>query len=327
VTLHHFTSPRWLISQGGWENEHTPAFFARYCRHVMQELGDLLPLVCTINEANLASVIASTVEPGSLDFLAAETPAPVPVGSQTTGLRAWMAQAAQQFGVDLPHFHPFLFARSVRARQVILAAHQQAREAIKEVNPATLVGLTLALPDLQAAEGGEERVRQVEQEIYRTYVDATVGDDFLGVQVYTRTLLGPTGVLPDPAEAELTQMGYEFYPEALEGSLRRIARHTSLPLLITENGLATDDDTRRIEYLRRAIAGIERCLHDGLPVIGYLYWSALDNFEWMLGFEKHFGLIGVNRQTQERTVKASARFLGNVARTWQHAASLSEASD
>jgi beta-glucosidase len=60
--------------------------------------------------------------------------------------------------------------------------------------------------------------------------------------------------------------------------------------------------------------GMQRCLADSLPIIGYQYWSALDNFEWMLGFDLHFGLISVNRQTQERTVKASARFLGNLAR-------------
>lgn len=324
VTLHHFTSPRWLISQGGWADERTPELFARYCQHVVQAMGDLLPYICTINEANIASVIKYTVELGDLKPGAPEPAAPVPVGMPATeeptlppALLTRFVQAALQFGVEPQNFHPFLFSISGRARQVILTAHQQAREAIKAVNPAIRVGLTLALPDLQAAEGGEERLRLVEQEVYRTYLDATAGDDFLGVQVYTRALIGPDGVLPAPAEAELTQMGYEFYPEALEGSLRRVAQHTHLPLMVTENGLATDDDTRRSEYIRRAVAGIERCLRDGLPVLGYLYWSAFDNFEWTLGFEKRFGLIGVNRQTQERTVKASARLLGKLARAWQ----------
>ena len=83
--------------------------------------------------------------------------------------------------------------------------------------------------------------------------------------------------------------------------------------MVTENGVATDDDSRRIEYIRRAVAGMQRCLADGLPIIGYQHWSALDNFEWMLGFDKQFGLISVNRQTQERTLKESAYFLGNLA--------------
>jgi beta-glucosidase len=163
-------------------------------------------------------------------------------------------------------------------------------------------------------EGGEERLRQIEQEVYLNYLDALQDDDFLGVQTYTRSIIGPGGVLPAPEGAERTQMSYEFYPEALEGALRRVARHTILPLLVTENGLASDDDTRRVEYIRHAVEGMERCLADGLPVFGYQYWSALDNFEWMLGFDLHFGLISVDRQTQERTVKERARFLGHLAR-------------
>jgi beta-glucosidase len=157
-------------------------------------------------------------------------------------------------------------------------------------------------------------LREVEQEVYLNYLGALQPDDFLGVQTYTRSIIGPDGVLPAPAGAERTQMGYEFYPEALEGALRRVARHIGLPLLVTENGLATDDDTRRVEYIRRAVEGMERCLADSLPVFGYQYWSALDNLEWMLGFDKHFGLISVERETQQRTVKESAGFLGQLAR-------------
>lgn len=140
-------------------------------------------------------------------------------------------------------------------------------------------------------------------------------DDFLGVQTYSRSIIGPDGVLPVPEGAERTQMGYEFYPEALEGTLRRVARHLSLPLMVTENGMATDDDSCRIEYILRAVAGMQRCLADGLPIIGYQYWTALDNFEWTLGFDKHFGIITVDLLTQERTIKESAHFLGNLART------------
>lgn len=286
---------------------------------MVQELGDLLPYVCTINEANIASVFKYTIEPGAFDLGVSDPQAPATdVPTLPPALLAWFAQAALQFGTGPHDFHPFLFSISLRARQVILEAHQQARAAIKAVNPGIRVGLTLALPDLQPAEGGEERLRLVEQEVYLAYLNATAGDDFLGVQVYTRALIGPTGALPAPAGAELTQMEYEFYPEALEGSLRRVARHTDLPLLVTENGLATDDDSRRVEYIRRAVAGVKRCLHDGLPVIGYQYWSAFDNFEWTLGFEKRFGLISVDRQTQERTVKESAHFLANLARTWNN---------
>jgi beta-glucosidase len=89
---------------------------------------------------------------------------------------------------------------------------------------------------------------------------------------------------------------------------------TGIPVIVTENGLATTDDTRRIEYVDRALQGVVNCLTDGLDVRGYTYWSAFDNFEWMQGYRPTFGLIAVDRTTQERTVKPSARWLGAVAR-------------
>ncbi|GAA4968709.1 hypothetical protein GCM10023205_37380 [Yinghuangia aomiensis] len=145
------------------------------------------------------------------------------------------------------------------------------------------------------------------------FLPAMAGDDYLGVQNYTRTIVGPNGMQPHPEDAELTQMGYEFYPQALEGVLRRAAA-LGFPLVVTENGLATDDDTRRAEFVRTALEGVERCLADGIDVRGYYYWSALDNFEWMFGYRPTFGVIAVDRTTQRREAKASARYLGTVAR-------------
>jgi beta-glucosidase len=87
-----------------------------------------------------------------------------------------------------------------------------------------------------------------------------------------------------------------------------------IPVIVTENGLATTDDTRRIEYIERALQGVFNCLKDGLDVRGYTYWSAFDNFEWTQGYRPTFGLIAVDRETQMRTVKPSARWLGAVAR-------------
>jgi beta-glucosidase len=109
-------------------------------------------------------------------------------------------------------------------------------------------------------------------------------------------------------------MGYEFWPEALEATIRYTAAATGLPVIVTENGIGTDDDTRRVEYIQRALRGVANCLKDGLEVRGYTYWSALDNYEWMLGYHPTFGLIAVDRATQRRTVKPSARWLGAVAR-------------
>ena len=112
-----------------------------------------------------------------------------------------------------------------------------------------------------------------------------------------------------------TQMGYEFWPEALEGTIRRAWEKTGgLPVYVTENGIGTDDDDVRIEYVDRALAGVRRCLDDGIDVRGYFYWSLLDNFEWVLGYGPTFGLVAVDRETFERRPKPSASWLGGVAR-------------
>lgn len=87
-----------------------------------------------------------------------------------------------------------------------------------------------------------------------------------------------------------------------------------VPILVTENGIGTDDDTQRIDYVRTALAGVLHCLDDGIDVRGYTCWSLLDNFEWLFGYGPRFGLVSVDRTTFERTAKDSARWLGRVAR-------------
>ena len=87
-----------------------------------------------------------------------------------------------------------------------------------------------------------------------------------------------------------------------------------MPIYITENGIGTEDDTRRIEYIDRALAGVQNCLADGIDVRGYIHWSLLDNYEWIYGYRPKFGLVAVNRETQERTPKPSAFYFGEIAR-------------
>ena len=80
------------------------------------------------------------------------------------------------------------------------------------------------------------------------------------------------------------------------------------------DGVATDDDSRRVEFIRRALKGVQSCLNDGLPIRGYFYWSLMDNFEWQKGYSMTFGLIAVDRATQMRTPKPSLAFLGGFAK-------------
>lgn len=124
--------------------------------------------------------------------------------------------------------------------------------------------------------------------------------------------MGPEGALPVPEGAEVTQMDYEFYPRALGNVIRAAYKELGLPILVTENGIGTADDSRRIAFIEEAISGVEACLADGIPVLGYLHWSLLDNFEWQKGFSKTFGLVAVDRTTQTRHPKESLKYLGSL---------------
>src|SRR5262249_3981413 len=153
---------------------------------------------------------------------------------------------------------------------------------------------------------GTQTCRRAREESEDVFLDAARGDDFVGVQTYTRQRFGAQGALGPEPGIELTQMGYEFWPDALEATIRYAAERARVPVIVTENGLATDDDARRITYIDAALAGVARCLRDGIDVRGYFYWSLLDNFEWIFGYQPKFGLIAVDRDTQLRTLKPSA---------------------
>ncbi len=106
-------------------------------------------------------------------------------------------------------------------------------------------------------------------------------------------------------------MDYEFYPEGLEHVIRKVSENFKGTLMVTENGIATSDDTRRTAFIEAALSGVNNCIADGIPVKGYFYWSLLDNFEWQKGYSMTFGLISVDRSSQNRTPKSSLNFLGS----------------
>ena len=321
VTLMHFTSPVWLIRKGGWEAESTVEDFRRYAGYVADKLGHELRTVCTINEANMGLQLAAIARRFRLMAEQAARNAGQAEGSVQVGMnfRKMMEnmkfaamENAEVFGMPEPQI--FVSSRTEQGDRLVMRAHQAAREAIRAVAPHIRVGLTLSLHDLQALPGGEAFADKAWDEEFRHYLPWIEGDDFLGVQNYTRTQYGPQGQMPCPEGAELTQMDYEFYPEALEHVIRRVREDFRGDLIVTENGVATSDDSRRVEFIRRALEGVERCLEDGIPVRGYCYWSLMDNFEWQKGYAMTFGLMAVDRETLERTPRESLRFLGGFAR-------------
>ena len=321
VTLMHFTSPVWLIKKGGWEAESTVAYFRRYAAYVAEKLGGEIKYICTINEANMGLQLAAISKRFQLMAQQAQKNAQSAEGTVQVGMNFQkmmenMKFAAQEnaavFGTPQPQV--FVSSRTPEGDALVFRAHQAAREAIKAVHPEIQVGITLSLHDLQALPGGEAFAEKAWEEEFRHYLPFIQGDDFLGVQNYTRTQYGPKGQLPCPEGAELTQMDYEFYPEALEHVIRKVHEDFQGNLIVTENGIATSNDTRRVEFICRALQGVENCLNDCIPVKGYCHWSLMDNFEWQKGFSMTFGLIAVDRATQERKPKESLKYLGSFAK-------------
>ena len=318
VTLLHFTSPLWLIRKGGWEAESTVEDFRRYATYVTEKLGSELNYICTINEANMGLQLAAISKRFQLMAQQAAQKAKSAEGTVQVGMnfekmmenmKFAAMENAQVFGTPQPQI--FVSSRTPEGDKLVFRAHQAAKAAIKALYPNIRVGITLSMHDLQAMPGGERFAEEAWDEEFRHYLPYIKDDDFLGVQNYTRTQYGPQGQLPCPESAELTQMDYEFYPEALEHVLRKVHEDFKGDLIVTENGVAVSDDSRRVEFIRRALQGVENCLADGIPVKGYCYWSLMDNFEWQKGFAMTFGLIAVDRSTLERHPKESLAFLGS----------------
>jgi beta-glucosidase len=278
VTFHHFTTPRWVAAKGGWTDAATAERFASFCGRVAEELGPVIRRACTINEPNIVSTMGHLA------------------GAFPPGLR----------DVELRR----------RVNGVFCDAHRKAVDAIRKAAPEVPVGLTLSMTDYQAVAGGESRRDRIRYRMEDEFLEATDGDDFIGVQTYSRSRIGPDGPTGNEDGVDVLVMGYEFWPEALAATIRRAWEVTKgeVPILVTENGIGTDDDEQRVRYVRTALEGVLGCIDDGIEVLGYTYWSLLDNFEWAFGYGPRFGLVSCDRSTFGRSPKPSARWLGDIAR-------------
>ncbi len=297
VTYNHFTVPMWFAKRGGFEVADGADLFARYCDRTTRRLGPLIGMASTFNEANI--VLLRKVLPRFATEAAA------------ANARAMMAAAARN--TASPGFSSILFGDPDRISAVMLDAHAKGYAAIKAAAPALPVGVTLSMQQIEGV-GPDNKAKQAEETIYGGWIAAARASDFIGVQTYSRLRIGAKGLLPSPPGAELTAAGYEYYPSAVGATIRYAAEHIGKPIYLTETGIATDDDARRIAFIDSTIAEVRACIADGIDVKSYIYWSLLDNFEWTAGYSKHFGLVGVDRTSFARTLKPSARHLAAYVR-------------
>jgi beta-glucosidase len=325
----HFSSPKWLISQGGWENPEVVEKFAAYCKRMVEELGDLLEYVCTINEANMRLQLTALMKEMMLRMAGQqadiakvsdtqkrtprESDVQVGINMNRENMVLGMMESARAFGLTDPlAVHTFVSQCTPEGDQLVMQAHVAARDAMKEVRQDLKIGLTLSLHDMQPYPGGESFAEKEWEEEFTHYLPYIKNDDFLGVQCYTRKRFDQNGGAQAQEGCLRTQMGYEDYPMAIANVIREVSKDFHGDLIVTENGIATADDKRRCAFIKEATEGVLSCIADGIPVKGYLYWSLLDNFEWQKGFGMTFGLIAVDRTTQTRYPKESLQVLGKL---------------
>ncbi len=279
ATLNHFTLPRWLSERGGWLAPEAIERFERFCDRVAVDLGELIPFACTINEPQIVALFGY--------------------------LEGWFPPGER---------NPFKWRR---ATERLIEAHEAAVGAMQGGPKA---GICLQMPALEPARPDDAACVAAYEELRHgmvdVYLDGLAGD-WVGVQYYSRMRVDPAvaGRFAPPPEGEpLTQMGWEIHPEGLHDAITAAAR-TGLPVYVTENGIATDDDEQRIAYLADHLAQVQRALDGGADVRGYLCWSAFDNFEWAEGYRPTFGLVGIDREDGlRRHVRPSAEWFGRIER-------------
>jgi len=295
VTLHHFTSPQWFAAKGGWGRAENVDAFQRFVERVAAAYGDIIDRWCTINEPTVVA----------------------------------------EFGYRFGYFPPRLADPDVAADALcnFFRAHAAAVDALRARAQRTpFAGITLAvqahepyrpevMADQEMACRRDAETNEVSYQALRTGVFAYPGrapveipglrgsSSFVGIQYYTRIRYdaetgGPAMV---DTTRTLSHMAWEVYPEGFAPLLRR-AVAIGVPVYVTENGMAHDDDAVRVRYVADHLAAVDDVRREGGDIRGYFYWCTMDNFEWNFGYGPKFGLIAVDRTTLARTPRRSAHF-------------------
>ena len=304
VTLNHFTLPPWVAARGGWLCPDIIPAIARFARECAERLGPLVDRWATLNEPSLVALLGYTD------------------GRWPPGHR------------DPRYFGPAL--------ATMLRAHVAMTHALRSAQPSADVGLVLNIPRFDAASGGplDRAVAWLQD---HTVSGAVLGAlthgrlvpplglgqridgltrsfDWLGLNYYGRYAVQASFaaraqgfgayVQPDTVRIGETDWGQPHPPGLLHG-LRRLAA-LDVPLLVTENGIQTDDDSRRATYITTHVQAVEDALAEGIDVRGYFHWSLVDNFEWAEGWRPRFGLLALDLDTGKRTPRPSAEVFARI---------------
>jgi beta-glucosidase len=269
ITLWHFTLPIWFANKGGFANKESAALFSRYCKHVVDRLHEDGIVWHTINEP----IVWST-----FSYLWGQWP---PFELFKTGV----------------------FFKVIRN---MAKAHRHAYEEIKENNPDVSIGIVKNNMYMHVSKYSRFNIflhinKWVNHYLWNVYFMNKVKDhiDSIGLNYYFHTEFGKK------EKYVKSDMGWDLYPEGLTYVLEDLKKYNK-PVYITEAGIADKKDFLRAEYIKDLVVATYKAIERGVDVKGFMYWSLLDNYEWVYAYSKKFGLVEVNMLTKERTIRSSA---------------------
>ena len=294
VTLHHFTNPVWFSQKGGWTNFKLQGYFLRFVDKIVNEFADQVRFWITINE-------------------------PLVYSSHSYLLGAWPPKECSLFKTAKVTLN--LAKAHIKAYRIIHKIYRQKALARPMVSiAANLQAFEICQPTLK-----NKLAAYLRNKLYNFYfIDQLLRKktlDYIGINYYGRNLVdvqswGIRNLLLQTCQCNhhplrKNSLGWDIYPEGLYKLLISMCKYNR-PVLITENGICTQDDDLRWDYIREHLGQLHRAISQGVVVLGYIYWSLIDNFEWDKGFTPRFGLVHVDYQNYKRTIRASAVKLAEV---------------
>lgn len=297
VTLHHFTDPLWLVDLGGWENDETAAYFARFVRRVASALKEYVSLWTTINEPNVyvfSGWVEGNFPPGKTDLALAARVMVNLIRGHTAAYRVIHELQPDACAGVATNYRSFAPAHAWQPldRLPLSTLNQLFNKAFNDCLTTGKLNLVFKKYDLPEAAGSQ---------------------DFIGLNYYSRDLVAFDLFKPGemfarrfyPKDAELSQNGFiANIPGGMWDALKW-AHSYHLPIIVTENGIEDQADALRPRYLIEHLHQVWRAVNFNWQLKGYFHWSLVDNFEWERGWTQRFGLWGLDVDTQQRERRTS----------------------
>ena len=320
VTLYHWDLPHSLEVKGGWTNRDVKDWFGDYVAICVKSFGDRVKNWMVLNEPTVFSAAGyffGVHAPGrkSIEgFLAAAHHAALAQAHGARVIKALQPESNVGTTFSCSHVEPYT------NREKDIKAAKKADLLLNRLFIEPLLGMGYPVNEIKTLRRIEKYIKQNDEQ------DLKFDMDFIGIQNYTREIIRYAMFVPflqakivnaKDRKVEITAMEWEIYPESIYHILKKFQAHENIPpLIITENGAAFSDtlqnnvihDPKRLQYIQNILQQVLRAKQEGVNVNGYFVWTFLDNFEWAEGYHPRFGLVHIDFQTQQRTVKASGHW-------------------